>query len=161
MLRRTLAFALSFAIALMAVPLSAAPSSLGRISGIATTVSGAQFAGQIARLRSLDVGQVADATTTTAAGNFSFSGVRAGTYIVELMSDGHVAGMSAPVILSPRNMTIEGVTAIAAPPAAQAQAGALAGSFWGSTIGIITAVAIVAAVVTTVVVVRSNASPSR
>jgi hypothetical protein len=164
MLRRTLSLGLVLAMVLSAVPpASAASSSIGRISGIATTTSGAHVAGQLARLRSLDIGHVADVTTTNASGDFAFSGVSAGSYIVELVSSGLIVGTSAPITLAPKNMTVEGVSAIANLPAAaaaQAQAGALAGSFWASTAGIITAVAIAAAVVTTVVVVK-NASPSR
>jgi hypothetical protein len=163
MLRRTLALALSLSIVLMTVPLSAAPSSLGRISGIATTVGGGQFAGQIARLRSLDIGHVADVTTTSTAGSFAFNGVSSGNYVVELMTDGRVVGTSTPIAVTAKNNIVDGVTARAvAPAAAQAQAGALAGSFWGSTIGIITAIVIVAVVVTVIVVATNDeASPSR
>ena len=103
---------------------------------------------------------VAGVTTTNGVGDFAFNGVSAGTYIVKLVSNGYVLGTSAPIMLAPKNMTVEGVTAIANPPAAQAQAGALSGSFWSSTAGIITAVAIAAAVVT-VIVVAASGSPSR
>jgi hypothetical protein len=162
MLRRTLALALSLSIGLMAVPLSAVPSSPGRISGIATTVSGGQFAGQIARLRSLDIGHVAGVTTTTTAGSFAFNGVSSGNYVVELMTDGRVVGTSTPIAVTAKNNIVDGVSARAVAPAAQAQSGALAGSFWGSTIGIITAIVIVAVVVTVIVVATNDeASPSR
>jgi hypothetical protein len=162
MVRRTLALALSLSTGLMAVPLSAAPSSPGRISGIATTGSGAHFAGQIARLRSLDIGHVAGVTTTSTAGSFAFNGVSSGNYVVELMTDGRIVGTSTPIAVSAKNNIVDGVTARAVAPAAQAQAGALAGSFWGSTIGIVTAAVIVAVIVTVIVVVTDDdASPSR
>ena len=162
MLRRTLALALAYAVVLTAVPLSAAPPSVGRISGIATTVGGAQFAGQIARLRSLDIGHVTDVTTTSGSGSFAFNGVSSGNYVVELLTNGRVVGTSTAIAVTQKNNTVEGVTALAAAPAAQAQAGALQGSFWGSTIGIVTAIAVVAAVVAIVVVAtKDEASPSR
>lgn len=163
MLRRILSLALTVAIVLSAVPVSAVGTSPGRIAGTATTQSGAHFAGQIARLRNLDIGHVADVTTTTMTGSFSFSGVSTGNYVVELMANGAVVGTSTPIAVTPRNSTVEGVTAIAtAPAASQAQAGVLSDSFWGSTIGIITAVIIVAAVVTVIVIAtRDDASPSR
>jgi hypothetical protein len=162
MLRRILSFALAVAIVLAAIPVSAVGTSPGRIAGIATTHSGARFAGQIARLRNLDIGHVADVTTTTTSGSFSFSGVSAGNYVVELMAGGQVVGTSAPVAVTLRNMAVEGVTAIAAAPAAaQAQAGVLAGSFWTSTLGIVTLAAIGAGIVTIIVVAQDEASPSQ
>lgn len=162
MLRRILSLALSLAIVLTAVPVAAVGTSPSRVSGIATTQSGAHFALQIARLRNLDIGHVADVTTTSSTGTFSFSGVSTGNYVVELMANGVVVGTSTPIAVTPRNSTVEGVTAIAtAPAASQAQAGVLSDSFWTSTIGIITIVAIIAAITIVIIAVQDDASPSR
>jgi hypothetical protein len=160
-MRRILSLMLSLTMALGFVPaVSAAGAPAGQISGLAISQTGAHLVGQIARVRSLDIGHVADVTTTTAAGQFSFTGLSAGSYVVELVSNGYVVGTSAPVTLTARDMTADGVTATAA-SAAQAQAGVLAGSFWTSTIGIITMAAITAGVVTAVVVVKNDSSPSQ
>ena len=160
-MRRLLSLTLVVAIAFSVVPtVSAVGAPLGQISGFALSQAGAHLGGQVARVRSLDIGHVADVTTTNAAGAFSFTRLSAGHYIVELVSNGYVVGTSAPVALTARDMTADGVTATAA-SAAQAQAGVLAGSFWTSTIGIITLAAIGVGIVTAVVVVKNNASPSR
>jgi hypothetical protein len=97
---------------------------------------------------------------TNASGRFSFVGLETGSYVIELISNGHVVGTSAPVVLTGRDMTVEGVTVVEA-RGAQAQAGALAQSFWASTAGIITIAAVTAGVITAVVVAKDEASPSR
>jgi len=163
MLRRILSLTLSLAMVLSVVPtVSAAGVSVGRISGLAMTLDGQHLGGQLARLRSLDIGHAADVTTTNSAGEFSFRGVRAGSYVVELVStSGYVVGTSSPVVLTTRSMTAEGVTATAPVLATQAQAGVLAGSFWTSTVGIIVIAAVAAGVITAVVVATNDESPSR
>lgn len=163
MLRRILSLTLSLAMVLSVVPtVSAAGVSVGRISGLARTLDGQYLGGQLARLRSLDIGHVADVTTTSTAGEFSFRGVRAGSYVVELISTrGYVVATSSPILLTARSMTAEGISATAPVTAAQAQAGVLAGSFWASTVGIITIAAIAAGVITAVVVATNDESPSR
>jgi len=144
MLRRILSLALSIVMIVSAVPsVSAAGAAAGQIRGMAMSQTGQHLAGQLARLRSLDIGgHVADVTTTNGSGEFRFSGVGAGSYVIELVSNGYVVGTSAPVVLSARNMVAEGVTATAA--TTQAEAGVLAGSFWTSTTGIITLLTIAA-----------------
>jgi len=160
MLRRILSLILSIVMIVSAVPsVSAAGAAAGQIRGMAMSQTGQHLAGQLARLRSLDIGHVADVTTTSGSGEFSFSGVGAGSYVVELVSNGYVVGTSAPVVLSPRSMTAEGVTATAS--SAQAQAGVLSGSFWTSTVGIIVLAAITAGVLSAVVVATNDESPSR
>lgn len=159
MLCNMLSIVLSILLVFSAVPVvSAAPA--GHINGTAFTQSGQRLGAQLARVRSLDAGYVAGVTTTNGSGEFSFNGLSAGSYIVELVSNGYVVGSSAPVVLTQRDTTAEGVT-VTAVSAAQAQAGVLAGSFWTSTIGIITIAAITAGVVTAVVVAKREASPSR
>lgn len=161
MLRNVLSIVLSILLVFSAVPLvSAAGAAAGQIDGTALTKSGQRLGTQLARVRSLDTGHVAGVTTTNGSGEFSFNSLSAGSYIVELVSSGYVVGTSAPLVLSARDMTAEGVT-VTAGSAAQAQAGILAGSFWTSMIGIITIAAITAGVITAVVVTKDDASPSR
>jgi len=160
-MHRILSLVLAVTLVVSAVSsVSAAAPLVGQISGVAKTQSGRHLAGQLARLRSLEVGRVANVTTTNASGQFSFTGLHAGSYVVELISNGYVVGTSAAVVLTERDMTAEGVTATAA-GGAQAQAAALAGSFWASTAGIITIAAIAAGVIAAAVVVQGDASPSR
>ena len=162
MLRRIVSITLSLALVLSVVPTaSAAGASLGRISGLALTQNGVYLIGQLARVRSLDRGDVAGETTTNNTGEYSFTGLSAGSYIVELVANGYVVATSAPVVLTSRDMTAEGVNATVAASATQAQAGVLAGSFWTSTAGIIVMAAITTGVIAAVVVVRDNASPSQ
>jgi hypothetical protein len=125
--------------------------------------SGENLAGQIARLRSLDLGHVADVTTTSGSGGFSFAGVSAGTYIVELVSNGTVVGTSTPITLSVRSMTAEGIraTALATPAAAQTQTYTYSDSFWKSRWGIISLAAIATGATAAVVVAKDDASASR
>src|SRR5688572_27513848 len=102
-MRRVLALTLSLAMMFSVVPMvSAAGAPVGQISGLAITQGGQHLGGQLARVRSLDIGHVADVTTTAASGQFSFSGLSAGHYIVELVSNGYVVGTSAPVALTER-----------------------------------------------------------
>jgi hypothetical protein len=164
MLQRVLAVVLSFAILLSANPIVFAAGVEGQISGVATLQSGEYVAGQVARLRSLDQGQVAAETTTTGAGRFSFAGINAGSYIVELVSNGSVVGTSAPLTLTSRNMTASNVmvtAAAAAPAAALAPLGVLGGSFWTSTFGFITIAALTAGITTAVVVTQDDSSASK
>ena len=160
-MRRMLSLVLSVAVVVSAVlPAATAGVAVGQISGVARAQSGQHLANQIARLRSLDVGHLANVTTTNASGQFSFTGLKAGIYVVELVSNGYVVGTSAPVVLTARDMTVDSVAAIAA-GGAQAQAGALAGSFWASTAGIITVAAVTAGVITAVVVAKDPESPTQ
>ena len=163
MMRRSLSVALSLAMVLCAIPNISAAGAAGHISGVAMLQSGEHVAGQVVRLRSLDLGRVAATTTTSGSGGFSFAGVNAGSYIVELVSNGSVVGTSAPVTLTPRSMTADGVmaTAAAAPAAALGPAAILSGSFWASTFGLITMAALVAGVTTAVVVTKGDASASK
>ena len=160
-MRRILSLALSVALVVSAVlPIGAAGAgaAVGQISGVARTQSGQFFAGQLARLRNLQLGHVATVTTTSASGQFSFTGLAAGIYVVELVTNGSVVGTSAPVVLTAREMIASAVAATAA-GGGQAQAGVLAGSFWTSTVGIITIAAIAAGVISAVVVATNDESP--
>jgi len=158
MLQRVLAIVLSFTIVLGAAPIVSAAATAGQISGVA---SGEQVAGQVARLRNLDLGQVAAVTTTSASGAFAFSGISEGNYIVELVSNGSVVGTTVPVTLTSKNMTVQNLmlSASAAPAAFLGPVGS--GSFWTSTFGMITVAAIGAGLTTAIVVTKNDASSSK
>ena len=164
MFQRVLAVVLTFAIVVCANPILFAAGAAGQISGVATLQTGEHLAGQVARLRSVDLGKIAAVTTTTTSGGFSFADVDAGSYIVELVSDGTVVGTSGLVTLTSRTMTIQNVmvTASAAPAAAVGPLALLGGgSFWTSTFGLITLAAIAGGVTTAFVVTKDDASASK
>ena len=164
MLQRVLAVVLTFAIVVGANPILFAAGAAGQISGVATLQSGEHLTGQVARLRDLDHGQVAAVTMTTGSGAFSFTDVNAGSYVVEIVSNGSVVGTSTLVTLTSRTMTVQNVmvTANAAPAAALGPLALLGGgSFWTSTFGLITAAALAAGVTTAVVVTKDDASASK
>jgi hypothetical protein len=164
MLQRALALVLSFAIVACANPILFAAGAAGQVSGVATLQSGEHLAGQVARLRSLDEGHVAAVTMTSGSGTFSFNDVNAGSYVVEIVSNGSVVGTSTLVTLTSRAMTVENVmvSASAAPAAALGPLALLGGgSFWTGTVGLITAAALAAGVTTAIVVTKNDASASK
>jgi hypothetical protein len=130
---------------------------------MAMSSNGEHLAGQVARLRSLDLGQVAAVTTTSGSGAFSFVDVNAGSYLVELVSNGAVVGTSTLVTLGRQTMTADGVlaTAAAVPAAAQGSNGSNGGSFWTSKFFIISAAATAAGLTTAIVATKDDASAKR
>jgi len=173
---RLLALVLTVVIALPAQALFAAgavPASAaaGQISGRAFDVTGKQLSNVTLRLRNvgsgLTFGEVAATTLSGVAGDFSFSGLRAGSYIVEVgNAQGQVIGTSRVIPLTPGQMVAGGVgvAAVAEAGAGMGQAGAGAGaaSFFTSTLGIVVVAAVAAGVAIGVYeATKSNASPSR
>ena len=163
MLQRVLSVVLSLAIVLSANPILFAAGPAGQISGVAMLQNGEHLAGQIARLRSLDnqSDAVTITTITTGSGEFSFAGVNAGSYVVELVSNGAVAGTSAPVTLTSKSMTAGDVRITALAASAAAAAPVPGGSFWTSTLGMITIATIAAGITTAFVVTKNDASGSK
>ena len=132
------------------------------LSGTATASTGQPMPNTSVQLRDLRTGQLAATTTTSATGSFSFEGVRAGQYVVEIVSGtGQVIGTSAPIGVA-AGSAVTGVsvaeTGALAPAAASSTA---SGGAWNlKTAMVVTSIAAAAAVVTAVVVTGS-ASPSR
>jgi hypothetical protein len=131
------------------------------ISGTASSSSGQTMANATVHLRNLGTGQLAGSTTSSASGQFSFFGLQAGNYTVEVLNaTGEIVGTSATVTVA-AGAAITGVV-VTSSAAAGAAAAAGGGSFFASTAGIITLVAAGAAVAgVTVAATRSNASPSK
>jgi len=161
--------ALIVALILPSVPLFAAPARAGQpaagsISGVARSASSEPLANTVIRLRNVETGQLSGTTTTGAAGQFSFTGLNPGTYVVEVLDDDRrVVGTSAAIVLSPGAMVASGLVIQASALGAAAATAATGGAFLTSTLGMVTLAAIAAGVVGAVVVVRSNddASASR
>jgi hypothetical protein len=155
--------ALILAGALVALPASSAAAAAqggGQISGTARAADGRALPGHTARLRAVNGGTVASATTGT-AGQFTFAGVAPGEYLVEIVdAAGRVVASSAPVSLTAATAVIAGVAATA-PAAGVAAGGFSLASFFTSSAGIITAGAIAGGITAGVVAARAPASPSR
>ena len=168
--RRLMLSSLIVALVVPSVPVFAAPARArqlpaGTISGVARNASSQPLPNQAVRLRNAETGQLTATTTTGAAGQFSFTGLNPGTYVVEVLDDrGQVIGSSAAIVLSQGAMIAGGlvIQASALGAAGVAAAGATGGAFFSSTLGIVTIAAIAAGVVGAVVVVGKNdASPSK
>jgi hypothetical protein len=176
----TLAFAMSFAAAPLFAAAAGGPrapragqaQALGSIAGTSTTSTGQVVANAAVQLRNLANGQLVGTTTSAANGGFTFAGVQAGQFAVEVVNAaGQIIGTSASISLVAGG-TITGITVTASAALAGAAAGggaAAAGAAAGaggaavgaSTAVIITGIAAAAGVVGAVAAATSNASPSR
>jgi hypothetical protein len=119
-------------------------SSSGRVIGHATV-----------RLRDLETGQLAGTATSDAAGQFSFPGLMAGTFTVEIVSAaGEILGSSAPISVA-AGAAITGVVVTTADHSKKG------GAFFTSTAGIIAVAASGAAVAGVTAATGSTASGSK
>jgi hypothetical protein len=177
-MKKLLASMLPLALALMLpVQLGAAARQTGQISGTAL-VDGKPLAGVTVRLRNVDTGALVGTTTANAQGEFSFTGLAAGNFIVETVSaNGTILGTSVRIALTAAAMVAAnisvstsaaalaaagGVGAAAGAGAAAGGAAAAGGGFLATTAGVATLGAVTAGVVTTAIVATGgDASPSR
>ena len=145
-------------------PLFAAPGAeTASLSGTASSSSGVTLANVTVQLRNVQTGELAGSTTSSATGSFSFAGLPAGTYAVEVVSaTGQIIGASAAVSVA-AGATVVGVAVSATAAAvAGAAAGAAASSTGISTAVIIATVAAGAGIAGAVAVATNgDASPSR
>ena len=169
-MRRTIAIALATSMVVSASPLFAgarrgAQPPGASVSGTATSSAGRPIANTTVQVRNLATGQLVGTTTSAANGGFTFAGLEAGNYSIEVVNAaGQIIGTSAAVSVA-AGATITGLTVSASAAGIGAAAGAAAGA--GSAGGISTAVIIVtvaaAAGVAGAVAIarRGDASPSR
>jgi hypothetical protein len=131
---------------------------LGAISGTATSPTKEPLGHVLVRLRSIQTGNVMAAASSDAAGRFSFAGLNADTYVIELVSAaGKIVGTSATISLS-GGAVVTGVM-VSSSVAAATAAGSTA---LLTTLGIVTAAAASAAIAgMTVPATTSEASPSK
>lgn len=173
-MRRVLSIALGFAMTASAVPSAAplpagraaqqTPAATGSIHGKATDSTGQPMPNYTVQLRNLADGHLAGTTTANAAGGFSFDGLPAGTYVVEVVNPaGAIVGSTAAIPVSAGAAVSVSVAATAAGAMVSAAPGAAAASGGMSTAMIVTAVAATAGVVGAVAVAKhkKDASPSR
>lgn len=176
---RLLAATLVLAIPTSLQPLrvyAAARQNVGQISGKAV-VEGKPLPNVTVRLRNVDTGQVTGEMTSNSLGEFNFTGLPGGNYVVETVAPktGAVVSTSARISLTPGSMTASGLTVSTSAAAAAsaglttgavgagAAAGAAAGgtAFFATTAGIITAVAIAGGVTAVIIAANNDASASR
>ena len=141
----------------------------GQISGTAV-LEGKPIPNTTVRLRNVDSGSLVGSTTTNAAGEFSFTGLPEGNFVVETVSsNGTILGTSA-VSLTAATMVVANLTigASAAAVAAAGGAGAVLGTAAavGAGAGLGTGVLVAGVVaaglgVTGVAVALNDASPSQ
>ncbi len=161
-MRRVLLVALALSLAAPASSLLAAGgagdvAATASISGSAKGAVAHAAANTTVRLRNLANGQVSATTTANAAGQFSFTGLSAGNYVVEFVNAaGSVIATSAQIAVA-AGAAVTGVGVAAAVAAAGAAAGSV-----GSIVGIAAVAATGAAVAgVTVAGNRPDASGSR
>ena len=190
-MKRFLATALCFALALSSQPVSvvAAPAKAQKLAAAAGQVTGrAMVDGKplmnvAVRVRNVDTGEIVGTTTTNTAGEFSFTALSAGQFIVEIVSDrGVILGTSTAVTLTPgammANLTVAtnaatvaagggvaggfvgGLTTATAGVVASAAGGSV-GALLGSTLGIVTLTAATVGVTAAVVATRTSVSGSQ
>jgi hypothetical protein len=146
----------------------------GAISGVAT-VDGKPLANTTVRLRNVDTGQLVGNTTSNAQGQFSFSGLGAGNFVVETVAaNGTILGTSTVIALTAATMIVSSVTvgtsaaAIAAAGGAGAAAagagaaagGAALGTGLSATVLTVTGVGIGLGA-TGLIIANNDSSPSR
>lgn len=172
-MKKLIASILSFAFVALAAPINliaagrAMTQPVGIISGIAS-VDGKPLANVTVRLRNVDSGELVGNQTANAAGEFSFTGLGQGSFIVETVAaNGTILGTSMATTLTAGAMAVAGV-AVATSGSALAAAGGIGAvvAGGGAGIGISTTAAVLAGTAgligaIAIVVTQNNASPSQ
>lgn len=146
----------------LCAPMAGFTQNLGSVAGVAQDANNAIMSGVKVQLRNADTGELVNTTTSAANGGFSFSGLPAGNYVVEIVdAAGRIIGASASLGVT-AGATITGITvaASAAGAAAAVAAGGFA-AFFTSTAGILTGLAVLGGIAAGVVIAGNAASPSR
>ena len=140
-MKRFFALALVFAMVGLGVPTAsvAAQGQSGQVAGAVKDSIGNPAANYSVRLRNAGTGGVAGTATTGVAGDFSFSGLGQGTYVVEILdANGRILATSTSISLTTGAMTISGVAVtLSQKDALAAAAAGGGGSFFTSTVGIL------------------------
>ena len=133
-MKTLIASALVFALAVALAPvnlIAAARFQAGTIAGTAT-VDGKPLANVTVRLRNIDTGQLVGNTTANASGQFSFSGLPAGNFVVETVAaNGTILGTSTTIALVAGAMAATGI-AVATTGTALAAAGGVGAAAAGA-----------------------------
>jgi hypothetical protein len=168
LMRQIIAVALvsTLSMAMMPIPAAAAQGQAGSLAGTAQTATGQTVANVRVQLRNLANGTLSGSTTSSGTGAFSFTGLAAGNYSVEIVNAaGQIIGTSAAIPVA-AGAAVTGITVTASAAAAGgAAAAAAAGGGAAATGGISTAVIVttvaVGAGIAAVIVVKNRASASQ
>lgn len=135
----------------------------GTISGTAQDEQKQPIAGTLVRLRNADTGALVSTTVTTAKGEYVFTLLQSGNYIVEVVNvAGNIIGTSSTISLTAGAMTASGVVVSSTLATTLAAAGGAGGAFVTSTLGIVTlATVATVATIATIQAVKNNASGAR
>lgn len=183
-MKKLLASALCVALSLTLAPINLIAAGRviaqtnGAISGLAS-VDGKPLANVSVRLRNVDTGQLVGNTTANAQGQFSFTGLGPGNFIVETVAaNGTILGTSTAIALTTAAMVATNITvgtsaaalaaaggvgaaaAGAGAGAAAAAGGVAAGVGLSTTVIVVTAVGIGLGVTGAIVAINDDASPS-
>lgn len=132
LLASVLVFALAIAMAPINLIAAARAFQAGSISGVAS-LEGKPIPNVSVRLRNVDTGQLVGNTTANTAGQFSFTGLPAGNFVVETVAaNGTILGTSA-VALTAATMIVANLT-VSASAAAVAAAGGSAAVLGGAAV---------------------------
>jgi hypothetical protein len=160
MLKRSfLAVLLSAAMVAGSMPAAAQTPALGQISGAANK----SLAGKTAQLRNVNTGSVSGSMPVSATGEFSFTGVQFGQYVVEIVDQaGNVLASTSAMSLTATTATVTGVTAAATAATAGTLGGVIGSTvgFFSTTGGILTGAAIAGGLTAGVVAAKPTASGS-
>jgi hypothetical protein len=169
-MRRLLTAVLIVAFAVFSLPMGVMASSArkaslqqgGAITGVARDAAQKPLPKFTVRVRSVSTGQIAGSTTSSQAGEFSFTGLAPANYVVEIVdAAGNVVGLSPAVAVT----TGATVSVTVSASAAGALTGAAGGGFSLFGLGPLASVAVIGAAgavaVTAVVATKNDASPSR
>ena len=136
-MKKLLASALCLALSMSVAPVNliaagrAIAQTNGAISGMAT-VDGKPLGNVTVRLRNVDNGTLAGETKANANGQFSFSGLGPGNYVVETVAaNGTILGTSTAIALTAAAMVVTGVS-VGTSAAVMAGAGAAAAAGAGA-----------------------------
>ena len=136
------------------------------LSGTATAANGQAMPNADVQLRDVNTGQLVGKAKSGNTGTFTFTGLAAGTYAVEVLSaTGQIIGTSAAVSVA-AGAAVTGVSvgasaAAVAAGAGAAAAGGAAAAAGVSTAVVVTTVAVAAGIAGAVAIANANASPSR
>ena len=162
-MRRIYSIVLAAAMTFSSSPLFAARAGgrgdlpTGSISGTATGSGGQTVHHATVQLRDLGTGQLVGSTTSDGAGQFTFTGLNAGNYAVELVNAaGEIVATSASIVVG-EGASVTGFTIAAPVMSGEAEA---KGPRRRSTAVIVTTVA-AASGVAALIAVAHNASPSK
>ena len=166
-MRKLISSVLVLAMAMLGAPMASAAvrkpaDAQGTVNGVAQGADKKPLPNYTVQVRNVKTGKIAGTTTSTSAGSFSFAGLDAANYVIEVVdAAGKVVGLSSTITVGAGLTVSVTVTASAAGAILGATTGgfSLLGLGPLASVGLVTAAGI--ATVAGVVVAKKDASPSR